>query len=637
MQWKGEGKKRFYIFYLYNKEDPKQVIYIRCPSQRDAEDWVRCFAQIYEEAIQDPVEYEVTNKHRESQIQRLDQAKEECPKWAEEANKILKNSDGWPLTGESLWTAGNMRKASFVVGSNTDICLEALLDKRGEWDYLLKDFRKISTPANARVYHCKFQEKDLILLGQVYLDLPFSIMVNIESLDHAYYPSNFTFFETYFIIPHSYAQNSTLVTRITNTEKFTSSFLALKCYVEVSSFKATNTEIHNMHLVDENEIKEELDYSKPMDFNQYFIYGPGGEYERDPVGGGLLFLDYDLISKQRNVLSNIIKRMGKNLLTGKSIMGISMPVYIFGKVSMLKHLAMTMGYAPIFLEKAFQSTGLERFKYVVTCMQSILHIATTQKKPFNPIIGETYQAYIGKAQYYAEQVSHHPPISSFQIYGENFKIFGFYEFTANTSANSVKARQIGLTCITIEDTDYFVTLPYVFISGIIFGKRHYHWQGVLTVTCPSENLYCEITLNPDKKGALSGLFSKQQTPADFFVGHIWRVKSTHPAMDEAGRRALQESAKKSYELLTDQIEADLSKIEGYWTLFLDIDNKRYWNFDEYRPYLVADAPSPLPSDARFRPDLIAWIEDNLEEAQAQKDIVENLQRRDNKLRHEKHK
>ena len=24
-------------------------MYVRCPSQRDAEDWVRCFAQIYEE------------------------------------------------------------------------------------------------------------------------------------------------------------------------------------------------------------------------------------------------------------------------------------------------------------------------------------------------------------------------------------------------------------------------------------------------------------------------------------------------------------------------------------------------------------------------------------------------------------
>lgn len=610
---------------------------IRCPSQRDAEDWVRCFAQIYQEDNQESVEFEPLVKNRESQIQKTDQAKEETPVWAEEATKALKNSENWTLTGENLWTSGKLRKTCFVVGANTDICLEALLDKRGEWDYLLKDFRKISTPVNARVYHCKFEEKDLILLGQVYLDLPFSIMVSIESVDHLYYPSRFPFFETYFLVPHSFSQNLTLVTRITNTEKFTKSFLSLKFHVEISSFKATNIEIHNLHIVDENEAKEDLDYSKPMDFDQYFVYGPGGEYERDPINGGLLFLDYDLISKQRNVLSNIIKRMGKNLLTGKSIMGISMPVYIFGKKSLLQQLALMMSYTPIFLEKAFLNTGLERFKYVVTCMASVMHLATTQKKPFNPIIGETYQGIIGKASYYAEQVSHHPPISSFQIYGENFKMNGFYEFTANTSANSVKARQIGLTLISIDGVDYYVTFPYVYISGTIIGKRYYHWQGVLTVVSPSEHLYCEIVLNPDKKGAISGLFSKPTTPADFFVGHIWRVKDSHPAMTESGRKALQDSAKKSYENLTDEIEGELSKIEGYWTLFIDIDNKRYWSFDEYRPYLVKDTPNPLPSDSRFRPDLKAWIEDNQEEAQAQKDILENLQRRDNKLRHDKHK
>lgn len=147
-------------------------------------------------------------------------------------------------------------------------------------------------------------------------------------------------------------------------------------------------------------------------------------------------------------------------------------------------------------------------------------------------------------------------------------------------------------------------------------------------------MYCEIVFNPDKKGAISGLFSKSQTPSDFFVGTIQRVRPSHPILTEQCRKDMQESGKKSLAGLAEEIEADLCKIEGYWTLFLDIDNHRFWSFDEYRPYLLAPAPDLLPSDSNFRGDLKCMIEGNIEEAQVQKDILENIQRRDNKLRHD---
>ena len=41
---------------------------------------------------------------------------------------------------------------------------------------------------------------------------------------------------------------------------------------------------------------------------------------------------------------------------------------------------------------------------------------TSTLKPFNPILGETYQAqYSSGLQVYAEQISHHPPVSSWQV------------------------------------------------------------------------------------------------------------------------------------------------------------------------------------------------------------------------------
>jgi len=34
-------------------------------------------------------------------------------------------------------------------------------------------------------------------------------------------------------------------------------------------------------------------------------------------------------------------------------------------------------------------------------------------KPFNPLLGETFELFVpGKYKYFSEQVSHHPPISA---------------------------------------------------------------------------------------------------------------------------------------------------------------------------------------------------------------------------------
>ena len=48
---------------------------------------------------------------------------------------------------------------------------------------------------------------------------------------------------------------------------------------------------------------------------------------------------------------------------------------------------------------------------------------TSTLKPFNPILGETFEAaYEGGARVWAEQISHHPPISSWQVMDPSGKV-----------------------------------------------------------------------------------------------------------------------------------------------------------------------------------------------------------------------
>ena len=67
---------------------------------------------------------------------------------------------------------------------------------------------------------------------------------------------------------------------------------------------------------------------------------------------------------------------------------------------------------------------------------------------------------------------------------------------------------------------------------------------------------------------------------------------------------------------------------------MDFDGKRYWDMRENMTYPVQGKPleESLISDSRRRPDCIALKSGNIEQAQTQKDILEDIQRKDRQLR-----
>ena len=46
------------------------------------------------------------------------------------------------------------------------------------------------------------------------------------------------------------------------------------------------------------------------------------------------------------------------------------------------------------------------------------------RKPFNPLLGETYELVTPEFKFMSEQVSHHPPISAFYYEGSGYKQWG---------------------------------------------------------------------------------------------------------------------------------------------------------------------------------------------------------------------
>lgn len=49
------------------------------------------------------------------------------------------------------------------------------------------------------------------------------------------------------------------------------------------------------------------------------------------------------------------------------------------------------------------------------------------KKPFNPMLGETYELVTEDYRFMAEQVSHHPPVSAYLHEGKDYWVRGFFD------------------------------------------------------------------------------------------------------------------------------------------------------------------------------------------------------------------
>ena len=143
------------------------------------------------------------------------------------------------------------------------------------------------------------------------------------------------------------------------------------------------------------------------------------------------------------------------------------------------------------------------------------------EKPFNPILGETFQGFIAGCPVYVEQICHHPPICAFILYGRGYRVIGNLETAAKMHANSIDGLNIGDVKVEFYNTKNTINLnqPAGQVMGILMGKRCFNLDGKAAGYDMKNNLFAEIIYNPDKKGMLS--FSKKNTTDDFFRGAIY--------------------------------------------------------------------------------------------------------------------
>ena len=323
---------------------------------------------------------------------------------------------------------------------------------------------------------------------------------------------------------------------------------------------------------------------------------------------GLLLVDPKICDKFTGMLSDLIKQILKVVLGHK----ISLNVKLFEPSSLSQTLLNYFSFIPKFILPASNPylNPLDRMKYVISLGISGLYINAKQLKPFNPLISETFQGYFdldnlneeNKIEVFSEQISNYPTLTRYYITNINFKMYGYFDLSLETQSfgNKIICFTKGLNTVDffkINEKINFSIPSSKIVNAIAKDDRSAHYVGVMIFYDLKNNLRAFVQFANDTKhiSDIQGVIFRYNFPNDYKFSFDDEYKMFSK---------IDLNKKKKNNIFSE--DDILSTISGSWLGKLYFDNNQYWDIDEDIPTYIRPVLNCLPSDSRFREDLI-WL------------------------------
>ncbi|XP_065197805.1 oxysterol-binding protein-related protein 9-like isoform X2 [Sycon ciliatum] len=218
---------------------------------------------------------------------------------------------------------------------------------------------------------------------------------------------------------------------------------------------------------------------------------------------------------------SVITHLLSQVRVGMDLTKVVLPTFILERRSMLEMYADFFAHADLFARIPEYDTPRERFIEVVRWYISSFHAgrrSSLAKKPYNPILGETFQcmwdvpathgvtesmlengpvawAHENSVSFIAEQVSHHPPVAAFYAEhpGKRVSCCAHIWTKSKFLGLSICAHLVGEGTLTdhVHNETYRVTFPSAYARSILTTP----WMemgGKAEVTCEKSGLSASI-------------------------------------------------------------------------------------------------------------------------------------------------
>jgi len=331
---------------------------------------------------------------------------------------------------------------------------------------------------------------------------------------------------------------------------------------------------------------------------------------------------------------------------GKELSKITMPVQWNEPISLLQRVSEYMNYAYLLKKAAKAKTSEERLEMVATFAVSALASNFERMgKPFNPLLGETYELVKEDFRIVCEQVGHHPPISAWHATGsegDSFVFHGSIYPRVKFWGKSVEFRPQGVCTISFPDWEnetYTWNNVNCVIHNIIVGTLWMEQQGVMEIVNHKTNAKC--ILNFKQGGWFSSGSNDLHNVEGFLLDqHKKKKRFIYGRWTEFLCSVDMESLE---EYLGSKVDKDLPKHTPFE--LCDIPNSKvlwhvdprpedsseYYNFSNFtmglNEFHASEQHKDLcRSDSRHRPDIRSLENGDLDKAVKEKDRLETKQR-----------
>ncbi|KAJ8979884.1 hypothetical protein NQ317_017507 [Molorchus minor] len=170
---------------------------------------------------------------------------------------------------------------------------------------------------------------------------------------------------------------------------------------------------------------------------------------------------------------------------GKELSKITMPVVFNEPLSFLQRMAEYMEYSYLLRIAAAQEDPVARMQYVAGFAVSALASNWERLgKPFNPLLGETYELEREEFRIICEQVSHHPPVSAFHADSKDWVFHGSIHPKLKFWGKNVEIQPKGVVTVEFPKLKEAYTWSNVqcCVHNVIVGKLWMEQVGNMEIT-----------------------------------------------------------------------------------------------------------------------------------------------------------
>ncbi|KAH7648213.1 oxysterol binding [Cryptosporidium bovis] len=337
---------------------------------------------------------------------------------------------------------------------------------------------------------------------------------------------------------------------------------------------------------------------------------------------------------------------------GKDLSRISMPICLNEPISFIQRLSEDLEYHEL-LSKASKADSIEERVAYITVFASSALSSTFRRlsKPFNPLLGETFELTHRGFRFIGEQVMHHPPVVAYHSESNNKEwiYWGTVWSIMSFGPNSLTILPQGTVHLKIKTKDgneeeYSWERPNCVIHNIVFGSTWLEWTGDVNVISLNHGYRGKTTFFTDSNNSYNMRMHNTSSSTNIGKDIGKRNIVTGSVFNESDQRIFCIEGYSDLEIQispvghANQFYTPYSRGNVIWRCNPHPNNgDNSCNFfltymamelneitDEYNPEKGANIPI---TDSRFRPDQRLYESGDVDGAQTIKGILEEKQRK----------